>query len=220
LLLAGAALAQVGGGFDLSWNTVDSGGATFSTGGGFSLGGTAGQSDAGVQTGGQFRVDGGFWGVTRLLAVNTATPTPTSTASATGTATATPTGTLTPTSTSTPTPSPTFTPTATPTSVTANVEENEDKGRKLTEEQRRQKERSNAGSESDERVEGNIAAVYCERVPPEIVIANVDGAVTLRLVRGAAALCSSARPGQYLTSDNAEKQNEQLYDVFDFSVGR
>ena len=31
--------AQVGGGYDLSWSTVDGGGATFSTGGTYSLGG-------------------------------------------------------------------------------------------------------------------------------------------------------------------------------------
>ena len=48
--------------FDLSWYTVDGGGATFSTGGGFTLGGTIGQPDAGaVMTGGQFTLAGGFW---------------------------------------------------------------------------------------------------------------------------------------------------------------
>ena len=43
LLLAGGAVAQSGDGHDLSWWTVDAGGQTFSTGGGYSLGGTAGQ---------------------------------------------------------------------------------------------------------------------------------------------------------------------------------
>jgi hypothetical protein len=48
--------------FDLSWHTVDGGGATFATGGGFTLGGTAGQPDAGpVMTGGDFTLVGGFW---------------------------------------------------------------------------------------------------------------------------------------------------------------
>jgi hypothetical protein len=191
-LLAGAVVAQVGGGFDLSWNTVDGGGATFSTGGGFAVGGTAGQPDAGQHTGGPFGLVGGFWGVGQR-AVAAATPTPTPTAVGT------------------------LAPTATPTPPAA-VEENEDKPRKLTEEQRRQKERSNAGSEEDERVEGNVIAVHCDRTPPEIVIVNRDGEVTLRLVRGAASLCQSARPGMYLTSDNAEKHHEQLYDVFDFSA--
>src|SRR5262245_15440590 len=49
-------------GLDLSWNTVDGGGRTFSTGGGFQLGGTIGQPDAGTpMSGGNFELRGGFW---------------------------------------------------------------------------------------------------------------------------------------------------------------
>ena len=62
LLLASVALAQSGGGYDLTWNTVDGGGATFSEGGGYALGGTIGQPDAGVLTGGAYTLAGGFWG--------------------------------------------------------------------------------------------------------------------------------------------------------------
>src|SRR5437867_10568343 len=48
---------------DLSWNTVDGGGYTYSTGGTFGLGGTIGQPDAGnSMTGGTFGLQGGFWG--------------------------------------------------------------------------------------------------------------------------------------------------------------
>jgi hypothetical protein len=61
LLLASAALAQSGGGYDLSWSTVDGGGGTQSSGGGYSLGGTAGQPDAGLLTGGDYTLAGGFW---------------------------------------------------------------------------------------------------------------------------------------------------------------
>src|SRR6476646_115689 len=53
--------AQVGGGFDLSWNTVDGGGGTFSTGGIYSVGGTVGQPDAGQMSGGIYGLTGGFW---------------------------------------------------------------------------------------------------------------------------------------------------------------
>ncbi len=60
----GLGYAQVGGGFDLSWSTIDGGGATSSTGGTFDLGGTVGQPDAGMHTGGVFTLDGGFWGAT------------------------------------------------------------------------------------------------------------------------------------------------------------
>jgi hypothetical protein len=49
--------------FDLSWHTLDAGGATFSTAAGFELGGTIGQSDANgtLLTGGSFTLAGGFW---------------------------------------------------------------------------------------------------------------------------------------------------------------
>ena len=61
LLAASAVLAQSGGGYDLSWSTVDGGGQTFSTGGNYSLGGTAGQPDAGLLAGGGYSLVGGFW---------------------------------------------------------------------------------------------------------------------------------------------------------------
>ena len=47
--------------YDLSWYTIDGGGATFSTGGGYSLGGTIGQADAGTLSGGGYTLSGGFW---------------------------------------------------------------------------------------------------------------------------------------------------------------
>ncbi len=63
ILLVGAASsqAQSGGGYDLTWSTIDSGGATFSTGGSYSLGGTIGQADAGSMSGGTYQLAGGFW---------------------------------------------------------------------------------------------------------------------------------------------------------------
>jgi len=61
-LLASVALAQSGGGYDLTWSTIDGGGTTWSEGGGYSLGGTVGQSDAGVLSGGGYTLAGGFWG--------------------------------------------------------------------------------------------------------------------------------------------------------------
>jgi hypothetical protein len=48
-------------GYDLIWWTVDGGGVTFSTGAGCTLGGTAGQPDAGVLSGGGYVLGGGFW---------------------------------------------------------------------------------------------------------------------------------------------------------------
>jgi hypothetical protein len=65
LVLAGgiaAVQAQSGGGYDLTWNSVDGSGATFSSGGGYTLGGTAGQPDAATWSGGGYTLSGGFWG--------------------------------------------------------------------------------------------------------------------------------------------------------------
>lgn len=61
LALAPPARGQAGGGFDLSWHAVAGGGAMDSQGGGFELGGTAGQPDCGTASGGAFALTGGFW---------------------------------------------------------------------------------------------------------------------------------------------------------------
>ncbi len=47
--------------YTIGWWTVDGGGATFSTGGGYSLGNTTGQPDAGALAGGGYTLGGGFW---------------------------------------------------------------------------------------------------------------------------------------------------------------
>lgn len=60
LLLASVALASPDT-YDLSWWTVDGGGYTFSTGGPYLLGGTIGQPDAGLMSGGAYSLSGGFW---------------------------------------------------------------------------------------------------------------------------------------------------------------
>jgi hypothetical protein len=48
-------------GFDLSWHRIAGGGETYSTGGAFQLGGTIGQHEAGVMSGGDYALSGGFW---------------------------------------------------------------------------------------------------------------------------------------------------------------
>lgn len=53
--------AQSGGGYNLTWSTIDGGGYTVSTGGAFTLSGTIGQPDAGVSSGGAYTLSGGFW---------------------------------------------------------------------------------------------------------------------------------------------------------------
>ncbi len=61
LLLAIDTSAQSSGSYDLSWNTIDGGGAMVSSGGGYELGSTIGQPDAGVLSGGGYTLAGGFW---------------------------------------------------------------------------------------------------------------------------------------------------------------
>ena len=54
------AQAQTGGTYDLTWNTIDSGGGPVS-GGTYTLDGTLGQSDAGSLSGGGYTLNGGYW---------------------------------------------------------------------------------------------------------------------------------------------------------------
>ncbi len=58
--VAASVYAQSGG-YDLTWNTVDNGGVTFSSGGGYELGGSIGQPDAATWSGDGFTLTGGFW---------------------------------------------------------------------------------------------------------------------------------------------------------------
>lgn len=69
LVLASLVLAQrqtrgsasAAEGYTLNWWTVDGGGSTSSTGGGYTLGGTAGQPDAATWQGQGYTLAGGFW---------------------------------------------------------------------------------------------------------------------------------------------------------------
>jgi len=48
-------------GYEISWYTVDGGGAQDLTGGTYTLSGTIGQFDAGSQSGGAYQLNGGYW---------------------------------------------------------------------------------------------------------------------------------------------------------------
>ena len=64
--------AQTGGGYDLTWSTLDGGGGT-SAGGGYEVSGTIGQPDARnrpeLMTGGNYTLIGGFWVIPECPAV-------------------------------------------------------------------------------------------------------------------------------------------------------
>ncbi|HDQ34851.1 MAG TPA: hypothetical protein ENN14_00880 [Chloroflexi bacterium] len=60
LLLPAAVLAQEGGGYDLTWSTVDGGGG-LSSGNAYTLHSSIGQPDAGNLYGDLYTLAGGFW---------------------------------------------------------------------------------------------------------------------------------------------------------------
>ena len=61
LMLAGLAFNARAQSYSIDWFTIDGGGGT-STGGVYSVSGTIGQPDAGVSSGGNYSLIGGFWG--------------------------------------------------------------------------------------------------------------------------------------------------------------
>lgn len=79
--VCGDARAQTGGGFDLTRNAVSGGGTTFSTGGGYRLGGAVGQPAADTLSGGAYLLRGGFW--SQVVGEQTVAPTATLTSTPT-----------------------------------------------------------------------------------------------------------------------------------------
>ena len=64
-----------GADYQIDWFTIDGGGQMTSSGGGFDLSATNGQPDAGVMSGGDFELVGGFWALkARLVLVSTEPP--------------------------------------------------------------------------------------------------------------------------------------------------
>jgi len=59
LFIVSIVAAQSGGGYDLTWNTIDGGGGS-SISGSYALIGAIGQADAGASSGGAYMLNGGF----------------------------------------------------------------------------------------------------------------------------------------------------------------
>jgi len=60
-IILAAALSASAQNYSIDWYTIDGGGGT-SSGGPYTLSGTIGQPDAGLHTGGNYTLVGGFWG--------------------------------------------------------------------------------------------------------------------------------------------------------------
>jgi len=67
-LLSALCFRAWGQSYSIDWFTIDGGGGT-STGGVYSVTGTIGQPDAGAMSGGNYTLQGGFWGI--IAAVQT-----------------------------------------------------------------------------------------------------------------------------------------------------
>jgi hypothetical protein len=65
-ILAGLVPQSTAQSYSIDWFTIDGGGGT-STGGVYSVSGTIGQPDASKMSGGNFSIDGGFWGIIAAL---------------------------------------------------------------------------------------------------------------------------------------------------------
>jgi hypothetical protein len=124
-------------------------------------------------------------------------PTPTGTTTATTTATVTLTGTA------------TVTPTATPTPSTSLTSPNKDDSpRKLTSEQRQQRQLTNRSNKDDVHTEGDVVEVHLDGEPPYVVIGMRDGLQHVTLACGDR--CPTIRVGDYLEAEGT-KQDEQQF---------
>jgi len=93
------------------------------------------------------------------------------------------------------------------------------KPRRLTEEQKQQRQRTDTSSLDDTRNEGNVLATRCDEDPPLAIIANRDGQVIVQLLYEARKACRSIRAGDYLEA-SGEKQTEQLFEAHEVTVTR
>jgi hypothetical protein len=97
--------------------------------------------------------------------------------------------------------------------------DDEDDDRNLTDDEKRNRAHGNKAGKDDYETQGDVVEVHCDASPPEIVIANRDGNVVVRvLAKSSDFQCSWASVGDYLTVDSGEKQNEQLYDAYDLTL--
>jgi hypothetical protein len=98
-------------------------------------------------------------------------------------------------------------------------EDRPDTPRKMTEEQRQQRQRTDRSGRDDVAAEGNVTAIACDAAIPSITIANRDGLVEVQLLHDAALSCSSAQVGDYLEAAG-EKQTEQSFEADTITLHR
>ena len=105
-------------------------------------------------------------------------------------------------------------------------DEDEDDEPKLTKEQRKQRERTNAGNLDNEKTEGNVVGVRCSSSDPKlevkrgfiskpnetpyVLIGNEDGVQQVVFIKGVKSACKNIDVGDYLEAEGA-KEHEQLF---------
>lgn len=94
-----------------------------------------------------------------------------------------------------------------------------DKPRKETDEQRQLRRNTNQGNKDDVDIEGDVVEIHPEANPRYVVIANRHGLVTVILYGDAQQSAGSIKVGDYLEADG-EKIHEQLFEATDVSVSR
>jgi hypothetical protein len=98
-------------------------------------------------------------------------------------------------------------------------EDDTDKPRKETDEQRQQRQRTNRAGQDEYQTEGNVVAVAYEGRTPTVPIANRDGLVAVQLIKGAEKLCASIHVGDYLWAEGY-KEHEALFFAWDVGTER
>jgi hypothetical protein len=91
-------------------------------------------------------------------------------------------------------------------------QQDRDQPRRLTQEQRQQRRRTDRSSLDDTRTEGAVLRLDCAARPPTVIIGAMDGEIVLRLHGDAASTCAGLTPGAYVLAEG-EKVHELLYDV-------
>jgi hypothetical protein len=105
-------------------------------------------------------------------------------------------------------------------------DEDEDDEPKLTKEQRKQRERTNAGNLDNEKTEGNVVGVRCSGSDPElkvrrgfiskpnetpyVLIGTQDGVQQVVFTKGVKSACKDVHVGDYLEAEG-RKEHEQLF---------
>jgi hypothetical protein len=95
----------------------------------------------------------------------------------------------------------------------------DDEKPKETEQQRHERNRTNASSPDDERIEGNVISTNCADAWPYLTIANRDGEVEVRLVKDAKKYCDNIQVGDYFDA-TGQKIHELLFYAEDFTLHR